>query len=194
MPRNAAALAHLLACEAEAVVVVVEGATPATLVTGAITMIIIGILLNVVGLGVICWALFTLTIHALPFFVGMIAGIYIYQSEQVRAAPSSLASSQAVSRSWSGSTLSPSSVLPLCTLSLGFYCASRRTCRLQCNPRPCSYWCFPGLVAGGARHFLRHHRRMHRLGARVDPDRARSGRGRCPRPNPVTDSAATKGR
>jgi hypothetical protein len=48
-------------------VVVVEGATPATLVTGAITMIIVGILLNVVGLGVMCWALFTLAIHALPF-------------------------------------------------------------------------------------------------------------------------------
>lgn len=43
-------------------------------------MIIVGILLNVVGLGVICWALFTLAIHALPFFVGMIAGIYTYQA------------------------------------------------------------------------------------------------------------------
>jgi len=61
-------------------VVVVEGATPETLVTGAITMIIVGILLNVVGLGVICWALFTLAIHALPFFVGMIVGIYTYQT------------------------------------------------------------------------------------------------------------------
>jgi hypothetical protein len=61
-------------------VVVVEGATPATPVTGAITMLIIGILLNVVGLGVICWALFTLAVHALPFFVGMIAGLYAYQN------------------------------------------------------------------------------------------------------------------
>jgi hypothetical protein len=61
-------------------VVVVEGAIPATLVTGAITMFIVGILLNVVGLGVICWALFALAIHALPFFVGMIAGIYTYQA------------------------------------------------------------------------------------------------------------------
>jgi len=43
-------------------------------------MLIVGILLNVVGLGVICWALFTLAIHALPFFVGMIAGIYTYQT------------------------------------------------------------------------------------------------------------------
>jgi nitrogen fixation-related uncharacterized protein len=40
-----------------AVVVVVEGATPASLVTGTITMIIIGVLLNIIGLGVFCWAL-----------------------------------------------------------------------------------------------------------------------------------------
>jgi hypothetical protein len=32
-------------------------------------MIIVGILLNVVGLGAFCWALFALAIHALPFFV-----------------------------------------------------------------------------------------------------------------------------
>jgi hypothetical protein len=61
-------------------VVVVEGATPATPVTGAITMLIVGILLNVVGLGVFCWTLFTLAIHALPFFVGLTAGIYLVQA------------------------------------------------------------------------------------------------------------------
>lgn len=60
--------------------VVVEGATAATPVTGAITMLIVGILLNVVGLGVFCWALFTLAVHALPFFVGMIAWLYAYQN------------------------------------------------------------------------------------------------------------------
>ena len=60
--------------------VVVEGATLATFVTGAITMIIIGILLNVVGLGIFCWALFALAIHALPFFVGMTVGIYSFQA------------------------------------------------------------------------------------------------------------------
>ncbi len=32
-------------------------------------MIIVGVLLNIVGLGVFCWALFALAIHALPFFV-----------------------------------------------------------------------------------------------------------------------------
>ena len=55
-------------------VVVVEGATLATFVTGTITMIIIGILLNIVGLGIFCWALFALATHALPFFVGMTVG------------------------------------------------------------------------------------------------------------------------
>jgi len=62
------------------VVVVVEGATLATFVTGPITMIIVGVLLNIVGLGVFCWALFALAIHALPFFVGLTAGIYAYQT------------------------------------------------------------------------------------------------------------------
>jgi hypothetical protein len=61
-------------------VVVVEGATLATFVTGPITMIIIGILLNIVGLGVLCWALFTLAIYAFPFFVGLTAGIYAFQA------------------------------------------------------------------------------------------------------------------
>ena len=60
--------------------VVVEGATLATFVTGPITIIIIGILLNIVGLGVLCWALFTLAIYAFPFFVGLTAGIYAFQA------------------------------------------------------------------------------------------------------------------
>jgi len=59
--------------------VVVEGAIPATFVAGAITMVIIGILLNIVGLGTFCWALFALASHALPFFVGMTVGFYSFQ-------------------------------------------------------------------------------------------------------------------
>ena len=42
-------------------------------------MLIIGILLNVVGLGIFCWALFALATHALPFFVGVTVGIYSFQ-------------------------------------------------------------------------------------------------------------------
>ena len=43
-------------------------------------MLIIGVLLNIVGLGIFCWALFALAIHALPFFVGITAGIYTYRT------------------------------------------------------------------------------------------------------------------
>lgn len=60
--------------------VVVEGATLATYATGTITMLIIGVLLNIVGLGIFCWALFALATHALPFFVGMTVGIYTLQA------------------------------------------------------------------------------------------------------------------
>jgi hypothetical protein len=42
-------------------------------------MLIIDVLLNIVGLGIFCWALFALT-HALPFFVGMSVGIYSFQA------------------------------------------------------------------------------------------------------------------
>jgi len=61
-------------------VVVVEGATLATFVTGTITMLIIGILLNIAGLGLFCWALFTLAVYAVPFFVGTTAGFYLFQA------------------------------------------------------------------------------------------------------------------
>jgi MFS family permease len=61
-------------------VVVVEGATLASFVTGTITMLIIGVLLNIVGLGIFCWTLFALTTHALPFFAGMTVGIYSFQA------------------------------------------------------------------------------------------------------------------
>ena len=60
--------------------VVVEGATLATFVTGTIAMLIIGVLLNIVGLGIFCGALFALATHALPFFVGMTVGIYSFQA------------------------------------------------------------------------------------------------------------------
>jgi len=49
-----------------------------------ITMIMIGVLLNIVGLGFFCWVLFRLAVHALPFFAGVTVGIY---SIQVGAGP-----------------------------------------------------------------------------------------------------------
>ena len=41
-------------------------------------MLIIGIVLSLVGLAYLCWLLFTLAVYALPFFVGMTAGLAAY--------------------------------------------------------------------------------------------------------------------
>ncbi len=41
-------------------------------------MLVIGIVLSFVGLGFFCWLLFTLTVHALPFFAGVTAGLAAY--------------------------------------------------------------------------------------------------------------------
>lgn len=43
-------------------------------------MLALGITLNIIGLGFFCWVLFTLAIYALPFFVGVTAGLYAHQS------------------------------------------------------------------------------------------------------------------
>ena len=59
---------------------VVEGATHAIVVTGVSSMLALGIVLNIIGLGFFCWVLFTLAIYALPFFVGMTAGLYAHQT------------------------------------------------------------------------------------------------------------------
>jgi len=62
---------------ADRAVEVVEGATHVIVVTGGSTMLALGIVLNIIGLGFFCWVLFTLAIYALPFFVGMTAGLAI---------------------------------------------------------------------------------------------------------------------
>jgi hypothetical protein len=56
-------------------VVVVEGATVATFVTEATTMLVIGLILSIFGIGLFCWLIFTLAVYALPFFVGLTAGM-----------------------------------------------------------------------------------------------------------------------
>lgn len=43
-------------------------------------MLVVGILLNIIGLGFFCWALFTLAIYTLPFSIGMSAGLYAYHA------------------------------------------------------------------------------------------------------------------
>jgi hypothetical protein len=43
-------------------------------------MIVVSIILSFVGLGFLCWLLFTLAVHALPTFVGITAGFAAYHS------------------------------------------------------------------------------------------------------------------
>jgi hypothetical protein len=43
-------------------------------------MLALGLLLNTVGLGVICWLIFTLAVYVLPFFVAINAGFWAYHS------------------------------------------------------------------------------------------------------------------
>jgi hypothetical protein len=43
-------------------------------------MIVIGLILNVFGIGFLCWLMFTLAVYALPFFVGMTVGLAAYHS------------------------------------------------------------------------------------------------------------------
>jgi hypothetical protein len=60
--------------------VVVEGATVTSLQHGATTMLVLGLLLNTVGVGLFCWLIFTLAVYALPFFVAINAGIWAYHN------------------------------------------------------------------------------------------------------------------
>ncbi len=55
--------------------VVVEGATVTIFVTEATTMLVIGLILSMFGIGLFCWLIFTLAVYALPFFVGLTAGM-----------------------------------------------------------------------------------------------------------------------
>ena len=38
-------------------------------------MLVLGLLLNMFGIGLFCWLIFTLAVYALPFFVGLTAGM-----------------------------------------------------------------------------------------------------------------------
>jgi hypothetical protein len=43
-------------------------------------MLALGLIFNVAGIGVFCWLIFTLAVHALPFFVAINAGIWAFHS------------------------------------------------------------------------------------------------------------------
>jgi hypothetical protein len=61
-------------------VVVVEGAAVRPMSRGITTMIIIGIVLSFVGLGFLCWLLFTLAVYALPVFAAIATSLAAYHS------------------------------------------------------------------------------------------------------------------
>jgi hypothetical protein len=44
------------------------------------TMVVLGVLLNIVGLAVLLWLMFALAVHALPFFVGVTLALAAYES------------------------------------------------------------------------------------------------------------------
>ena len=59
---------QLLGYTSDRAAVVVEGATVTIIVTEATTMLVIGLILSMFGIGLFCWLIFTLTVYALPFF------------------------------------------------------------------------------------------------------------------------------
>ena len=57
-----------------------EGAAVRAYLTERSTMIILGPALAILGIGFLCWLVFTLAVYALPFFVGLTAGMAAYHS------------------------------------------------------------------------------------------------------------------
>jgi hypothetical protein len=43
-------------------------------------MLVIGLILSIFGIGLFCWLIFTLAVYALPFFVGLTAGMAAFHS------------------------------------------------------------------------------------------------------------------
>ena len=43
-------------------------------------MLVIGLILGIFGIGMFCWLIFTLAVYALPFFVGLTAGMAAFHS------------------------------------------------------------------------------------------------------------------
>ena len=43
-------------------------------------MLVIGLIVSVFGIGLFCWLIFTLAVYALPFFIGLTAGMAALQS------------------------------------------------------------------------------------------------------------------
>jgi hypothetical protein len=150
-------------------------------------MIIIGILLNIVGLGTFCWLLFTPAIYAVPFSWYYCGDLFASSRHRSIRRPCRWphcgwfhTRDRAVRlRRRSRSRCPPRHWADICSS-----CGTRwLRCDLQPRPPRCSL----EMVAGSVRRVWRHHRRWHRLGAHVDPDRARSERGCCTGPSSPAD-------
>ena len=157
--------------------VVVEGATLATFVTGTITMIIIGVLLNIVGLGIFCWALFALATHALPFFVGMTVGIYSFQAG---AGPFGAIVVGFVTAGFTfvvGRYAFSVARSPIVRLVIGLlFAVPAAHAGYQCDPCPCTPRYSLGMVAEVVRDVWRHRCWEHANGRRHCRDSSRGAR------------------
>jgi hypothetical protein len=60
-------------------VVVAEGASVVSLVAEPAAMLVTGLILSMFGIGLFGWLIFTLAVYALPFFVGLTAGLAALQ-------------------------------------------------------------------------------------------------------------------
>ena len=151
---------------------VVEGATLATFVTGTITMLIIGVLLNIVGLGILCWALFALATHALPFFIGITVGVYSFQAG---AGPFGAIVVGFVTAGFIfvvGRYAFSLARSPIVRLVIGLlFAVPAARAGYSVSACPCTPRYVLGMVAGVVRPAWGHRCRGHRLGECVDADR-----------------------
>ncbi len=60
--------------------VVVEAQPSDAYLTETTTMIITGLILSVLGVALLCWLLFALSVQALPLFIGAFAGALVFQN------------------------------------------------------------------------------------------------------------------
>ena len=109
-----------------------------TLVTETTTMIVIGILFGVVGIGFLCWLLFSLAVYALPFFAAVSAGLWAYHGDARAARGHLCRHSGRRCRPWSPASTSLHSHDPPGS-GLQSRCCSRRRRRLPATtPRSAS--------------------------------------------------------
>jgi len=76
-PQMALTISPTLGYHRDRAAAVVEGAHHRL---GLAAMLIVGLLLSLGGVGLLCWLIFTLTVYALPFFVGLTLGMAAYHS------------------------------------------------------------------------------------------------------------------